>query len=142
MKKVLSILFAGCLLLASVATASAAAAYVPPFGGQKNVDRQGVPYITGGVGITERAQMDRMDDGYNLKLIFDVTSGDYLSSVNVKIQNANGKVLLEAVSDGPWFAAQLTPGTYRITADFKGRQQVQTIDLGQHTRDVVMTFAQ
>jgi hypothetical protein len=136
MKKLFSGLLAGLFLAASAGVASAAAIYVPPFTGHEKVLKDGAAYLSGGVGINERAQMKHLVKNYAVKLIFDVDSGSYpgayLSAVRVKIQKAGGRVLLDAVSNGPWFFAKLPAGRYLVTAVFNGRKHVQGITVAPH----------
>ena len=49
-----------------------------------------IEYMTGGVGIDERQQMEEMAKGYNLKAIFATTSGGYLSDIAITITKTSG----------------------------------------------------
>ena len=109
-------------LYAPVPTEMAAAA---PSSGASSV-----PHISGGVGYDERAQMEAVKSQYNLRLLFAISgSGSYLSSVGVKIQDARGATLLDATSNGPWFYAQLPPGTYGLTLDNQGQIQTRRVSV-------------
>lgn len=89
----------------------------------------GVPHLSGGVGASEREEMERVKGQYNLRLLFAVEgSGAYLSGVKVQIQDTAGPILLTAESDGPWFYANLAPGAYRLTLNHAG--QIQARDVG------------
>lgn len=89
---------------------------------------EGVPYLSGGIGSSERAEMSQVKDDYNLHLLFAVQgSGAYLADIRVRIADANGTTLLAAVSKGPWFYAKLAPGQYHLSADKAG--QVQTAEV-------------
>lgn len=79
-------------------------------------DYQGVSYITGGVGLEERQELEGMAKDFNLKLVFAVQGGQYLGDVQVRIQDGQGKTVLEATSKGPWLYASLKPGTYTVLA--------------------------
>lgn len=88
----------------------------------------GVPYISGGIGFSERTEMQEVKSRFNLRLLFAVAgSGSYLADVRVRIDDAAGPTLLEAVSQGPWFYASLAPGRYVLRVDNAG--QVQTRDI-------------
>lgn len=88
----------------------------------------GVPYISGGIGVSERTEMQEVKSRFNLRLLFAVAgSGSYLADVRVRIDDAAGPTLLEAVSQGPWFYASLAPGRYVLRVDNAG--QVQTRDI-------------
>lgn len=86
----------------------------------------GIPYLSGGIGLEEIETLRRMGHAYDLKLVFAEKAGNYLSDVEVVIKDAKGKTVLEATSQGPWFFAQLPAGKYTIAAIMKGsaRQQV------------------
>ena len=81
----------------------------------------GLPYVSGGVGEESLQQLKDHVSEFNLKLVFAMTSGSYLSDVRVAIADAKGKTLLEATSDGPWFLAKLPGGRYRVVASYAGK---------------------
>jgi hypothetical protein len=91
--------------------------------------------VSGGVGIEERMRETLADD-YNLKLEFAVAQGNYLGDVSVRITNADGAVVMDAKSSGPWFLTKLPPGTYGVQASGFGETFEQTVQLpatGLHT---------
>ena len=75
-----------------------------------------VTYVSGGVGTESIERLNALAADFNLKLVFALTSGEYVSGTRVVIADANGRMLLEATSDGPWFLAKLPSGNYRIVA--------------------------
>jgi len=81
----------------------------------------GVSYISGGIGMGEREELEAMGQNYDLKLVFAIQQGNYLSDVKVVIKGSSGNVALEAVSDGPWLYAQLPAGTYNVSATTMGK---------------------
>jgi hypothetical protein len=85
-----------------------------------------IPYVSGGVGLEERDALAQMSRDYNLKLSFAVSSGNYLGDVNVVIKDVRGQVVLEAVSEGPWFFAKLPSGKYTIRVEVMGKAQQQS----------------
>ncbi|MGQ9659650.1 MAG: carboxypeptidase regulatory-like domain-containing protein [Thermochromatium sp.] len=88
----------------------------------------GVPYISGGIGVSGREQMQEVKSRFNLRLLFAVAgSGAYLADVRVRIDDAAGQTLLEAVSQGPWFYANLPPGRYVLHVDYANQVQTRTI---------------
>jgi hypothetical protein len=89
----------------------------------------GIPYVSGGIGLDEREALTRMSPDYNLKLSFAVTSGNYLGDVPIVIRDAGGKVVLEAVSEGPWFLTKLPPGKYNVTAKLMGQIQQRSVQV-------------
>jgi hypothetical protein len=76
---------------------------------------EGVPWLSGGVGIDERKRLMEKASDYNLKLEFAVAGGAYLGDVNVRIDEVGGNTALDVKSDGPWFMAKLPPGSYKVT---------------------------
>ncbi len=90
----------------------------------------GVPYISGGIGVSERTEMQEVKSRFNLRLLFAVAgSGSYLADVRVRIDDAAGPTLLEAVSQGPWFYASLAPGRYVLRVDNAGQVQTRDIEI-------------
>ena len=64
-------------------------------------------YMTGGIGIDSRTQMDMAADRYNLKVVVASASGAYLADAMITIKNAVGKVVLKTMTDGPWVDGQI-----------------------------------
>jgi len=104
---------------------------------------QGIRYISGGVGDSERTELDTLSHQYNLRLLFAMQgSGEYLSAVRVNILDARGGTVLTAESQGPWFFTQLPPGNYVVDVSTPGqglqqpqRQEVHIGDSGQSRLD-------
>lgn len=95
-----------------------------------------VAYVSGGIGLDERETLDSMSQDYNLKLIFAVPTGHYLSNVKVRITDNSGSTVLEAISEGPWFFAKLPPGTYRVSVRTpeQSQEQVTRVSSAGQTR--------
>lgn len=101
-----------------------------------------VPYISGGVGTDERAELAAKEKEYNLKIVTAETSGDFLGEVQVVIESARKQPILEAAMDGPIMLVKLPPGTYTIKAT-SGRDQVtQTVSVpAQGLREVNLRWS-
>ena len=85
-------------------------------------------YVSGGVGASEQEALEQAKSDYNLRLLFAVSgSGAFLAEVPVTIADPDGQVLLEAVSDGPYFYAKVPPGSYRISAENAGQVQTRSV---------------
>lgn len=94
--------------------------------------QNGISYVSGGVGTAQQQALKSMRKDYNLLLTFAVKkSGAYLADVKVKIQNAKGATLLDAVSSGPYFYARLAPGKYRVMAESKDKVLTQSVSIGK-----------
>jgi hypothetical protein len=90
----------------------------------------GVSYVSGGVGTTSIDRLSSLTKDFNLKLVFALKSGNYVSDVKVTIANAAGKTLLDTTSEGPWFLTKLPVGNYQIVATFAGNPEKRTIAVG------------
>jgi hypothetical protein len=74
-----------------------------------------IRYVSGGIGESERTELDTLSSQFNLRLLFATEgSGEYLSSVKVNILDSRGGPILTAESKGPWFLAQLPAGDYSV----------------------------
>lgn len=80
----------------------------------------GVSYVSGGVGKESIDRLTSLAGNFNLKLVFALKSGAYLSGVKVAIADASGKSLLNTTSEGPWFLTKLPVGNYQIVATYAG----------------------
>ena len=90
----------------------------------------GVSYVSGGVGTESIDRLSSLAGDFNLKLVFALKSGDYVSDVKVSIADAAGKTLLDTTSEGPWFLTKLPVGKYQIVASFAGKAEKRTIAVG------------
>ncbi len=96
-----------------------------------------VSYVSGGVGTTSLDRLNALASDFNLKLVFALKSGEYVSSVSVSIADAAGKTLLDTTSEGPWFLAKLPAGNYQVVATFAGKAEKRTIAVGAEKRKTV-----
>lgn len=80
----------------------------------------GISYVSGGVGTESVSRLSAIRKDFNLKLVFALKSGSYVSDVQVRIADRNGKTLLDTLSSGPWFLTQLPSGQYQLVATFSG----------------------
>ena len=85
----------------------------------------GIPYMSGGFGLEERAELRAMSKSDNLELSFALKNKDYLSGADVLVKNDQGKDILKAVSDGPLFFTKLPAGKYTIEATAEGQTEEQ-----------------
>lgn len=104
--------------------------WLPPGGSlQVRTTDQGIRYTSGGVGESEREELRAMSDRFNLRVMSAMQGGgEYLADTQVKIVDSRGEVVLTANSKGPYFLAQIPPGTYTVavsTADHTQQQSVR-----------------
>lgn len=93
---------------------------------------KGLTYVSGGIGLDERETLRHVGQDYDLRLSFAEKAGNYLSDVEVVIKDAGGKTALEAISQGPWFFANLPAGKYTILASMKGKTHQQMARVVTH----------
>jgi hypothetical protein len=92
-------------------------------------EENGIYYVSGGIGQSERDILQKVEKDYNLKLIFALSQGPYLSHVPVQIRSARDKVLLETVSEGPWLYVGMPPGQYTVIATMYGQRKQQVVQV-------------
>lgn len=86
----------------------------------------GVKFVCGGIGMTEAERMKTLSSQYDLMITFAASNGAYLADIGVDISHGKDK-LVSATCGGPIMLVDLPkPGTYRITAESEGQQQVRT----------------
>ena len=84
---------------------------------------QGYRFMTGGIGTEERNEMMQLANQYDLVLSFAARSGKYLSDVNVVITDSRGREVVNTISAGPLFYAELPRGRYNIKVTYAGRSE-------------------
>lgn len=108
-------------LLAAGLLGSTLLAPVTSANSDENVQSIGnVSYVSGGVGTDSIDRLSSLAKDFNLKLVFALKSGAYVSDVKVTIADAAGKSVLDTTSEGPWLLAKLPLGNYQVTATFAG----------------------
>jgi hypothetical protein len=90
-----------------------------------------VPAISGGVSLNARDNLRSQERDANVKLVFALNTGNYVSDVQVKVTDSKGNVVIDDVSNGPWVLAKLQPGTYTATATYNGKTVTQKITAGK-----------
>jgi hypothetical protein len=89
-----------------------------------------IGFVSGGTSLDDRASLRGIAGAYNLRLTFAVQpSGAYLAGIGVKLADANGRTLLDTVSDGPLFYAHVPPGRYRVTVTDGAQSQTSDLDV-------------
>ena len=101
-----------------------------------------VKIVSGGIGLEERQTLKAMEKDFNLKIVFAVLQGQYLSNIPLIIQDSNGKEFLSTDSKGPWFMANLPPGNYEIIAIYKNQKKKQTVTVGDKLNIVMFHWKQ
>ncbi|MBF0537182.1 MAG: hypothetical protein HQL03_02905 [Nitrospirae bacterium] len=101
----------------------------------------GIQYLSGGIGVDERAQIEKMARGkYNVKLVFAVAAGNYLGNIPVEIQDKKGNKVLSVEIEGPWFYVNLPRGAYTIKANLDGKVKVHRLTVGKKLQTVAFVW--
>jgi hypothetical protein len=90
----------------------------------------GVSYVSGGVGTDSIDRLNSLASDFNLKLVFALTSGSYVSDVKVAIADAKGRTILDTTSDGPWLLTRLPAGNYQVVATLSGNAVRRQVAVG------------
>ncbi len=88
-----------------------------------------IPYVSGGIGLDERAELRTMSKTDNLKLSFALQNKEYLGGAEVVIKDKNGREVLDAASEGPLFYAKLPEGIYTVEATAMGETLDRTVNV-------------
>ena len=92
----------------------------------------GIPYVSGGIGLGERAELRALAKADNLKLSFALQNKEYLGGAEVTIKDKTGREVLVAASEGPLFFAKLPEGTYTVEATAMGETLDRTVQVPPH----------
>jgi hypothetical protein len=102
--------------------------------GARSVDASrsatGVATVSGGVGTAARENMRTQAPPHNVKMVFSLNTGNYLSDVQVKVTDSSGRTVIDELSNGPWLYAQLPAGNYTATATYNGKPVIQRFSVG------------
>jgi hypothetical protein len=93
----------------------------------------GISYVSGGVGLDESGSMKAEAGRYPLSLEFLEQAdgvGTYSAGEQVLIQDAGGRTVFSATSQGPFMLINLPDGRYSVTASCDGREQTRDVDVG------------
>ncbi|AEC22133.1 hypothetical protein PT7_3593 [Pusillimonas sp. T7-7] len=121
--------FLTSLLLSGVIVAGGAQAQLPPA-----QTSNGIEYVTGGFGQEESSAFKQARSSYALALMFAVNapgsaSSPYAGDVQVQLRNAQGDMVLDATSTGPYFLANPAPGSYELAVTHEGETQSKDVTI-------------
>jgi hypothetical protein len=85
----------------------------------------GASAVSGGVSVNARDNLRSQTPPHNIKMVFSLNTGNYVSDVQVKVTDKSGKVVLDELSNGPWLYAKLPAGSYTATATYNGKPVTQ-----------------
>ena len=92
--------------------------------------QNGIHYVTGGIGKEQSEALKMVAKDYDLMLTFATRGGKYLADVDVQIADMHGNTLVDTVSKGPLFLANLPAGRYKVTAAEEGIRQSRVVNIG------------
>jgi hypothetical protein len=90
-----------------------------------------VPSVSGGVSLNARDTLRGSEKNANVKLVFALNTGNYVSDVGVKVTDSAGRVMIDDTSNGPWLLARLPAGSYKATATYNGHSVTQSFSVGK-----------
>jgi hypothetical protein len=89
-----------------------------------------VPAVSGGVSLNARDTLRGSESNANVKMVFALNTGNYVSDVGVKVTNSKGEVVIDDVSNGPWLLARLPNGSYTAQATYNGHTVTNKFSVG------------
>ncbi len=99
-------------------------------GGDPGLSNGAIPYMSAGVGEDRSSPTPQGPDPWTVKMVFaEQKSRSYVSDVDVVITDAQGKELVNAFSDGPWFLVSLPKGIYELQATYEGATVMQHVEI-------------
>lgn len=88
------------------------------------------PAVSGGVSLNARDTLRGSESNANVKLVFALNTGNYVSDVQVKVTDKSGRAVIEDTSNGPWLLARLPAGSYTANATYNGHTVTQKFTVG------------
>ena len=92
------------------------------------------PAVSGGVSLNARDTLRGSESNANVKLVFALNTGNYVSDVQVKVTDSAGRTVIEDTSNGPWLLARLPNGSYTANATYNGHTVTQKFSVGKGLR--------
>src|SRR5688572_28041826 len=123
---------ATCTATVHAQTASTGTARPAPSSVEKSKD--GIEYVSGGVGIDAQDRINVRARDFNLKLVFTFNDGTYIAYVGVAVQDAKGRTVVQDTAEGPFFLAKLPAGQYTVAATYEGRTVTRKLQVGKGLR--------
>jgi hypothetical protein len=102
--------------------------------------KNGLQYMTGGIGEEEAAIMRANAKKYTLNLLFsEGTSGRWVTDLNVNIYNEQSEMFFRIIGSKPMLYVNLPAGTYTILANNNGQKLRHkfTVDEGVNQRIIL-----
>lgn len=94
----------------------------------KSNNNASFPYLSGGIGSDEVAEMQAQKKEYNLHIMSADKDGSFTGEINISIQNSKGETIFKSKA-GPLFYAELPNGIYNISGEKDGATKSQKISI-------------
>ncbi len=102
-----------------------------------------VTYLSGGVSVDERQDMEAQAKNYNLLITNANPIGQLSVDADIVVKGKDGREVITVDNAGPLFYAKLPPGDYTITAMNGDQQQRRIIKIpAKGTKRVYFTWQQ
>lgn len=116
---------------------------IAELGSPKVMNKNGIDYISGGIGEEEQKMIKSVASDFKLQITFASKDGSYLSGVKVSILDANANNIIETGPTGPLFRANLGSGNYVVKVqpvEFSGDSQTHNITITEATVTLNITW--
>ena len=118
-----------------------AAAFVcNPAARAQAVDKDDIGYLTGGIGADEMSRLRAREREFNVKLVFTLVEGNYVSDVAVVVKSKAGNPILVVESPGPLMLVKLPKGEYTVDAIYEGVTRTRKLKTGDRLRTEYMRW--
>lgn len=97
-------------------------------------------YLVGGIGLDERQQLEAREKDYNLKLVFTLNERNYLSDVDVVINDVRGASVLNLTTTGPLLLTNLPTGAYTVRATHAGETRIRKVALNGSQKVMILRW--
>lgn len=115
--------------------AGVCACAAPALAIERGTTEDGWPYLAGGYGVEERAELERAAKAMRLRLTTAAQgSGAYLAGVRIRIADATGRSVFDREIDGPLLLIDLAPGRYAVRGSLAGETVAKQIAIGAADR--------
>jgi|GEM_PF-5158027 len=86
-------------------------------------------FLSGGIGNDEQALMKEEASKYNTRMSFArFENSGYITGAKVTLLDSKGNILLNRVSDGPYFYIALPEGKYTLKASYMGVEKTKELN--------------
>ncbi|WP_418318851.1 hypothetical protein [Piscinibacter sakaiensis] len=101
----------------------------------------GVRFVSGGAGESERAELQAQRSQFPFKLVLSAGSGEYIVADTVMLKSSSKGELMNAGKLGPWVLIDAPAGRYTLEVTYQGQTKRQQVNLGKKPQQINMRFA-